>query len=205
MGISRRQGPGPRAAFPRPVQRARLLHHPGELFDEQRHTARPVVDLVDHRLRHGGPDFLPHQVTGLAPGQAVQGQAGLVGDRGPGRLELGPEGEQREDRVVQALGEELAQELQGRRVHPVQVLDDEQDRLPGGACAATPAWPGTSLPSAGPATARGGNGPGSAATTVRPTAARSPVGPGHTPPGDGAAGRTGPAAAPRGRRRGLRS
>ena len=36
-------------------------------------------------------------------------------------------------RVVQALGEELPQELQGGRVHPVQVLDDEQDRPPGGA------------------------------------------------------------------------
>ena len=36
-------------------------------------------------------------------------------------------------RVVQALGEELPQELQGGRVHPVQVLDDEQDRPAGGA------------------------------------------------------------------------
>ena len=34
---------------------------------------------------------------------------------------------------MQALGEELPQELQGRRVHPVQVLDDEQDRPPRGA------------------------------------------------------------------------
>ena len=52
---------------------------------------------------------------------------------GPGRLELGAEGEQREDGVVLPLREELPQEFQRGGVRPVQVLDDEQDRLPGGA------------------------------------------------------------------------
>ena len=130
----------PARCLPRLVQHARLLHHLRELFDEQRHAAGPVVDLLDHRLRQARPRLLPHQVADLAPRQAVQGQAGLVGDRGPRRLELGAEGEQGQDPVVQALGEELPQELQGGRVHPVQVLDDEQDRPPRGAArAATPA------------------------------------------------------------------
>jgi hypothetical protein len=53
-----------------------------------------------------------------------------MSDRGPRRPELGAEGEHGEDGVVQALGEELPQELQGGGVHPVQVLDDEQDRPP---------------------------------------------------------------------------
>ena len=56
-----------------------------------------------------------------------------MGDGGPGRLELGAESKQSEDGVVLALGEELPQELQGGRVRPVQVLDNEQDRPPGGA------------------------------------------------------------------------
>ena len=69
----------------------------------------------------------------LAAGEAVEGQAGLVGEGGPRRLELGAEGEHGQDRVVRALGEELRQELQGGRVRPVQVLEDEQDRPVGGA------------------------------------------------------------------------
>ena len=115
------------------IQRARLLHHLREFFDEQRHAAGPVVDLLDHRFRQRALHLLPHQVADLAACQAVQGQAGLVGDRRPRRLELGTEGEQGQDRVVQELGEELPKELQRGRIHPVQILDDEQDRLAGSA------------------------------------------------------------------------
>ena len=118
------------AAFSRHGRRTRLLHHLGELLDEERHAAGPVVHLVDQRVRQRARRRLPHQVADLAPGQPVQGQAGLVSDGGPWRLELGAEGEHREDGVLQALGEELRQELEGGRVHPVQVLDDEQHRLP---------------------------------------------------------------------------
>ena len=74
------------------------------------------------------PRLLPHQLTRLTARQAVQGQAGLVGDRRPGRLELGAEGQHGEDSVVQPLGDELLQEFQRRGIHPVQVLDNEQNR-----------------------------------------------------------------------------
>ena len=39
------------------VQLRRLLHHLGELFDEQRHAARAVVNLLDERVRQRRPDF----------------------------------------------------------------------------------------------------------------------------------------------------
>ena len=92
------QGLGRVPPVPRLVQHARFLHHLREFFDEQRHAAGPVVDLLDHRFRQRAPRLLPHQVADLAPRQAVQGQAGLVGDGGPRRLELGAEGEQGQDR-----------------------------------------------------------------------------------------------------------
>ena len=94
---------------------------------------KPITHLLDERLRQDALCLLPHQVADLAPRETVQRKAGLVGDRRPWRLEFGTECEQRQDRVVQALGEELAQELQRGRVHPVKVFYDEQDRSTGGA------------------------------------------------------------------------
>ena len=92
--LAAKPGLGPGVALPGLVERARLLHHLRELFDEQRHAAGPVVDLLHHRFRQRSPGLRPHQLADLAPREAVQRQAGLVGDRGPRRLELGAEGEQ---------------------------------------------------------------------------------------------------------------
>ena len=73
------------------------------------------------------------QGADLTARQAVQSQAGLVGEGMPRRLELGSESEHGQDSVVQPLVEELPEELQSRCVHPVQVFDDEQDRPAGSA------------------------------------------------------------------------
>ena len=114
------------------VTRGRFLHHLGELFDEQRHPAGPVVHLLDCRVRDLVPRLPSHQVADLTAGQARQGQAGLVVHGRPRRLELGAEREHGQDAVVRELGGDLAEELQGGRIDPVQVLDDEEDRAEGG-------------------------------------------------------------------------
>ena len=61
-------GLGPGVALPGLVQHARLLHHLRELFDEQRHAAGPVVDLLDHRFRQRGPRS--SSASGRRPGAA---------------------------------------------------------------------------------------------------------------------------------------
>ena len=48
---------------------------------------------------------------------------------GPGRAELGPEGDHRErPQALHAFGQEI-QELHRRRIDPVHILKDRQDRL----------------------------------------------------------------------------
>jgi hypothetical protein len=53
----------------------------------------------------------PTRARAETPVRSHQGQAGLVGEGGPGRPEPGPEGEHGQDPVVQALGKRLSQEL----------------------------------------------------------------------------------------------
>ena len=119
-----------RVLFPGLVKPPRFLHHPREFFDEKGHTTGPLVDLINQLLWQRARGALPQQLSDLAPCQAVQCETGLVCDGGPGCLEFGTECEHREDPVVQAFREELAEELQSGRIHPVQVLNDEKDRFP---------------------------------------------------------------------------
>ena len=50
----------------------------------------------------------------------------------PCRLELRPEGHDRQDPLVESLGEELLEKFERRRVRPVKVLDHEKDGAPAG-------------------------------------------------------------------------
>ena len=70
-----------RAAFPFLVWNAGLLHHRGELFDEQRHAAGPVVDLLDQGLRQRTLRLRPHQVAHLALREPIQRQRWSDGRR----------------------------------------------------------------------------------------------------------------------------
>jgi hypothetical protein len=49
----------------------------------------------------------------------------------PGRVELGPKGEQHQDRQVLHLLDQQIEQLEGRRVDPVKVLVDCENRLAG--------------------------------------------------------------------------
>ncbi len=46
-------------------------------------------------------------------------------DSQPGRFEFGAKRQNDEDAVVLAFGEELCKKLDGRRIHPMQILDDQ--------------------------------------------------------------------------------
>ena len=94
-----------------------------------------------------------------------------MSDSRPRRLKFGAEGEQREDPVVQSLGDKLPQELQGRGIHPVQVLDDEQNRpLRRAACSQSSKARKVSSRLARPGTAKAaGTGRWSGATAGKPT------------------------------------
>jgi len=79
--------------------------------------------VLDHLRRQRSPRVLAQQVPDLAPRQTVQRQAGLVGHGRPRGPEFGSEGEQGESSIVRAFCDELSEELQGRRVDPVQVFN----------------------------------------------------------------------------------
>ncbi len=130
--LAGQQALGLRAGFARQMAYAGLLHHFRELFDEKRYAACAIEDLIDDVVRQRTARHLFYQVDSLAAGQTIQSQAGVVGARGPGDLELRSKREQGQNRIVQALGEEVPQELERGRVSPVQVFDDEEHRRPGG-------------------------------------------------------------------------
>jgi hypothetical protein len=109
-----------------PIQDTGLLDHLCEFLNKQRHPACPFVDLIDHRL--GQTEILgllSNHVVNLTACQPIETEAGLVGRRGPGRLELRAECHQRQHSIVKAAGNELSKELQRRSICPVQVLNDE--------------------------------------------------------------------------------
>ncbi len=110
-------------------RRGGLLHHLRELFDEQRHAARAIVDLLDERVRERALRFLADQVRGLATREAIERQARLMGDGRPRRFEFRAKRQHGQDAVVQSLLDELRQEFERRSVDPVQILDDEQNWL----------------------------------------------------------------------------
>ena len=114
-----------------PVQHARFLHHLRELFHEERHAPRSIVNLIDDGVRRDALQFLRHELGNLPPVEPIQGQRRMLrADRRPGGLKLGTEREQGQNPFVQSFGQELREKLLGRGVDPMQILDDEQNRPP---------------------------------------------------------------------------
>ena len=86
----------------------------------------------------GGSRFaaglLPDQRLDLRPLQAVQGERRHVRARCPGRHKLWTEGQHRQYRTRRDLVDEEAEALERRGIRPVQVLPDDEHRLPLGVC-----------------------------------------------------------------------
>ena len=107
----------------------RLEHRLGQLLGEQRHPVRALHDLGHDGLGQSGPvRDPPHERRRLAPAEAVEHQGRHVRPAGPGRREVGAEGDQQQDRQTgRALDREVEQ-LARARVDPVHVLEDHQRR-----------------------------------------------------------------------------
>ena len=129
----RGQGPGQLVALLPLLEQPGLQHHLGQLFDKQRHP----IGLGHHLLDHLGGQRLAVRhpaghLRGLAPRQAIERHLGEVRAPRPGRAEVGPTGEQRQDAGGGALVDQEAEQLQRGRIDPVQVFHDEEHRLLGG-------------------------------------------------------------------------
>ena len=72
------------------------------------------------------------QLGGLSRRQAIERHLGEVRTPRPGRAEVGPTGEQRQDAGGGALIDQEGEQLQCGGVDPVQVFHDEEHRLLGG-------------------------------------------------------------------------
>ena len=98
-------------------------------LDEQRHPFGAFNDLHDDLGRNlSQPSPLDHHFFDLLFRQPIERELRLIGSTAPRRFEFRAERQQRQQPVVQALIEQLAEQLQRRRIDPVQVLDDEQQR-----------------------------------------------------------------------------
>ena len=108
----------------------------GELLGEQRLTGRPAVDPVDRR-RVGMLAGQQRQLLG-GPVAGQRAQRELVDDGQPANPGEPVEGRRRDGRVVLAPGaddrhsrtggQQVLEQVEGRRVRPVQVLDDDGQR-----------------------------------------------------------------------------
>ena len=92
-----------------------MLRH--DLLDDRRRQRLVARDARD-------------QIRTLAPAEPAHGQRGDVRVAGPGRLELRPKGDQHQHRQLPDALDHRAQQLEGRRVDPVHVLVQRQDRVP---------------------------------------------------------------------------
>ena len=80
-----------------------LEHRLGQFLDEQRHAVGALDDLLEQRLRQrlAAGDVLDHRHA-LAPAEAVERHGGDVRLARPGRLEVGAEGDEQQDRQASA-------------------------------------------------------------------------------------------------------
>ena len=126
----RRQRPGelvPIALVPKQI---RFEHHSRELFDEQGHPVGLCHDMLEHL---GGQllsasHSLDHRLR-LPARHPVDGEIRDVTALGPGRPKLGTCRHEHQNRCGRDLAKDEINELPRGRVGPVQVFDDEQQRL----------------------------------------------------------------------------
>lgn len=114
---------------------------PGELLGEQRDAVGALGEEIEERRRRGrrtlgrrvaaralGRDQ-GDDTAGLCRGQALQRQLEVVGTRAPRRLKFPPRRAENEQRDRRSLVGEDIQQLRCRRIHPLEVLEHEDDRL----------------------------------------------------------------------------
>ena len=108
-----------------------LGHRPRQLLEEERVTVRPVEDGAHERLRQlRAGDHVAHQREAVALAQRRQHDRRHALRRTPAGPPVRPVGGDEQHRGVLQVVDEPREVLVGRRVDPVQVLDDDQQRPP---------------------------------------------------------------------------
>ncbi len=101
----------------------------GELFDEQRHPVGPVDDLIEQSARQFlAARDVADQRCPVALRQPAERQHGDVRLPGPRRLKFRPEGDDEQDRERLQSFDGQRQEFDRRRVAPMRVLEQHQNR-----------------------------------------------------------------------------
>ena len=103
----------------------------GQLFYKQWHAVGVGHDVPEDLCgqRFAAGHLRDHRLH-VGRGQALQGQGREVGPQSPGRLKVRSIGHHGQDRRGGPLGRSGAEELQGRGIGPVQIFENEEDRLP---------------------------------------------------------------------------
>ncbi|HEX4011812.1 MAG TPA: hypothetical protein VHX62_17455 [Solirubrobacteraceae bacterium] len=111
------------------IAATRVLEHLQRLLHEQRNAVGGLLDPVKdgRRQRLGGRPR--GQRTHVLGAERIQLDLGHRRRSSPRRRELGPEGQDAQGRHAGETGDDPAQQLDGRRVGPVQVLDHEEQGL----------------------------------------------------------------------------
>src|SRR5262245_56269004 len=126
----RRERPGEGVLVALVLEYARLQRRLRQLLDEERHAIGsrdgPLEDFIRQRLAAG---YRLDQGGAFAAGQASECDAGDVRTIAPGRLELWPKRTHEEHSGRRYPLDQVFQQLEGRCVAPMQVLDRHQHRI----------------------------------------------------------------------------
>ena len=108
-------------------ERAVVDEHAHELLDEERVALGGVFDAAgDLRIQLGGAEEIPEQRVQLVGAERLEEQA-LAGPAGTQLEQVGARERQHEHRRAAAPADEVLDEVEQRRLGPVQVLEDEHE------------------------------------------------------------------------------
>jgi len=114
----------------RHAARASRLHHRlGQLLGVERHTVGPGNECVERGRGQPGARERGDQVARLVVGEAREREGRRRDTRRPRRRELRPRRSEQQDPCRRTPLDQLSQELQSRGVRPVQVFDEQDERL----------------------------------------------------------------------------
>ena len=106
-----------------------LVDGSGELLEEEGVALAPPDDGL-RPIRDRRREQRAHELAAVVRRKPGQGELRHVGASRPGRLVAGPIRAEQQDRLPAEVVHEARQELLGRPVHPVEVLDHEHEGAP---------------------------------------------------------------------------
>ena len=122
-----------RAAAVGLAQQPRLEDHLRQLLDEERHAVGLADDVLDDLGRQRAPAReARHHALGVRARETPERDVRHVRARAPRESALGTAGEEHQDARRRPLVDAQPEELEGRRVDPVEVVDEEHERTIGG-------------------------------------------------------------------------